>query len=58
MKTYLVTGGAGFIGINFVKFLLRENKQIKIIVLDKLTYASNIEALKDEIEKNKIIFYE
>ena len=57
MKTYLVTGGAGFIGINFVKFLLRENKRIKIIVLDKLTYASNIEALKDEIEKNKIIFY-
>jgi len=40
---YLITGGAGFIGSNFVKFLLGKYKTCKIINLDKLTYAGNID---------------
>jgi len=46
MKTYLVTGGAGFIGSNFVHYMLKKYNDIKIINLDKLTYAGNLENLK------------
>ncbi|KAA5806378.1 dTDP-glucose 4,6-dehydratase [Thermoanaerobacterium thermosaccharolyticum] len=46
MKTYLVTGGAGFIGSNFIHFMLKKYDDIKIINLDKLTYAGNLENLK------------
>jgi dTDP-glucose 4,6-dehydratase len=46
MKTYLVTGGAGFIGSNFVQYMLNKYNDIKIINLDKLTYAGNLENLK------------
>lgn len=46
MKTYLVTGGAGFIGSNFIIYMLDKYKEIKIINLDKLTYAGNLENLK------------
>lgn len=41
----LVTGGAGFIGSNYVHFVLRNYPNDKVIVLDKLTYAGNIENL-------------
>ncbi|HHV75369.1 MAG TPA: dTDP-glucose 4,6-dehydratase [Thermoanaerobacterium sp.] len=51
MKTYLVTGGAGFIGSNFIKYMLSKYNDIKIINLDKLTYAGNLENLKD-VEDN------
>ncbi|MBW9148501.1 dTDP-glucose 4,6-dehydratase [Clostridium sp. CM028] len=51
MKTYLVTGGAGFIGSNFVICMLNKYSNIKIINLDKLTYAGNLESLKS-IETN------
>ncbi|WP_040657415.1 dTDP-glucose 4,6-dehydratase [Orenia marismortui] len=51
MKTYLVTGGAGFIGSNFVKYLLEKYNNINVIVLDKLTYAGNLITLKDVIDK-------
>lgn len=51
MKTYLVTGGAGFIGSNFIIYMLKNKKEIKIINLDKLTYAGNLENLK-EVENN------
>ncbi|GKU26535.1 dTDP-glucose 4,6-dehydratase [Clostridium folliculivorans] len=47
MKTYLVTGGAGFIGSNFVLYMLKKYSDITIINLDKLTYAGNLENLKD-----------
>ncbi|MDK2828105.1 MAG: dTDP-glucose 4,6-dehydratase [Clostridium butyricum] len=47
----LVTGGAGFIGSNFIKYMLTRYKDIKIINLDKLTYAGNLENLKD-VEDN------
>jgi dTDP-glucose 4,6-dehydratase len=46
MKTYLVTGGAGFIGSNFVIYMLSKYNDVKIINLDKLTYAGNLENLK------------
>ena len=46
MKTYLITGGAGFIGSNFVLYMLKKYEDIKIINLDKLTYAGNLENLK------------
>lgn len=52
MKTYLVTGGAGFIGSNFVHYMLNKYNDIKIINLDKLTYAGNLENLR-AIEGNK-----
>ena len=51
MKTYLVTGGAGFIGSNFVIYMLNKYSDIKIINLDKLTYAGNLESLKS-VEKS------
>ena len=43
----LVTGGAGFIGSNFVHYLLREHPDYECVVLDKLTYAGNLENLED-----------
>ena len=46
MKTYLVTGCAGFIGTNFVYYMLNKYNDIRIINLDKLTYAGNLENLK------------
>ena len=51
MKTVLVTGGAGFIGSNFVKYMLDQHKDYKIVNLDLLTYAGNLENLTD-IEDN------
>jgi dTDP-glucose 4,6-dehydratase len=43
----LVTGGAGFIGSNFVRFLLKDRRDIEIVNFDKLTYAGNPESLAD-----------
>ena len=51
MKTYLVTGGAGFIGSNFVIDMLNKYSDVKIINVDKLTYAGNLENLKS-VESN------
>ena len=57
MKTYLVTGAAGFIGTNFVKYMFEKyGEYIKIVVLDKLTYAGNIENIQKEIDSKKIDF--
>ena len=46
MKTYLVTGGAGFIGSNFVLYMLNKYSEIQLVNVDKLTYAGNLENLK------------
>jgi dTDP-glucose 4,6-dehydratase len=46
-RTLLVTGGAGFIGSNFVRFLLGRCPRLRIINLDKLTYAGNLNNLRD-----------
>lgn len=45
MKNLLITGGAGFIGSNFIRYVYRYHPEIRIIVLDKLTYAGNYKNL-------------
>ncbi len=47
MKTILVTGGAGFIGSHFVRHILKSYKNYRIVNLDKLTYAGNLDNLRD-----------
>ncbi|MBP8912109.1 MAG: dTDP-glucose 4,6-dehydratase [Phycisphaerae bacterium] len=47
MKSILVTGGAGFIGSNFVRMVLLEHPEIHVVNLDKLTYAGNLQNLAD-----------
>ena len=51
----LVTGGAGFIGSNFVEYMVKKYRDYKIIVLDKLTYAGNIENLSKVFNDIKFI---
>lgn len=48
----LVTGGAGFIGSNFIRYMMKKYPDLKIVNLDKLTYAGNLENLKD-VESNE-----
>jgi dTDP-glucose 4,6-dehydratase len=57
MKIYLVTGGAGFIGSNFVKFLLKKHQNIQLIVLDDLTYAGNLGTIKIDLEDPRVTFF-
>lgn len=52
MKNILVTGGAGFIGSNFINYILNKRDDYIIVNLDKLTYAGNLENLK-EVESKK-----
>ncbi len=47
MKTLLVTGGAGFIGANFVHYIFEQEPELNIVVLDLLTYAGRMENLRD-----------
>jgi 3-oxoacyl-[acyl-carrier protein] reductase len=47
MPTYVVTGGAGFIGSNFVRLVLERRPEVRIIDIDLLTYAGNLENLAD-----------
>lgn len=54
--TYLVTGGAGFIGANFVKYMLNKYSDIQIIILDSLTYAGNLGTLSEELKDTRIKF--
>jgi dTDP-glucose 4,6-dehydratase len=54
MKNIIVTGGAGFIGSNFIKRII--NSKYNIINIDNLTYASNLNYLKD-IKKKNYFFY-
>ncbi len=59
MKTYLVTGAAGFIGANFIKYLLNrkyKDEEIKVIVLDLLTYAGNLGTIKSDIDNERCVF--
>lgn len=57
MSRILVTGGAGFIGSNFIQYLLEAYKDIEIINLDKLTYAGNLENLKSIEREPRYSFF-
>ena len=46
MNTILVTGGAGFIGANFIEYLIKEHSNYAVVNLDKLTYAGDLSHLK------------
>ena len=52
MQTILITGGAGFIGSNFIPYFLNEHKNYKVVNLDLLTYAGDLSNLS-EIEDNE-----
>ena len=52
----VVTGGAGFIGSNFVRHMLGTNDDIEIVNLDKLTYAGNLETLQDVEDDERYAF--
>ena len=52
MQTLMVTGGAGFIGSNFILTLLREDREIRVINYDVLTYAGNLENLVSVLTGN------
>ena len=56
MSKVLVTGGAGFIGANFIYYMLEKYNDYKIVNLDKLTYASKIENLKNTNENKNYKF--
>jgi len=56
MKRYLVTGGAGFIGSNYIRYMLKKHRDVEIINLDKLTYAGNPDNLKDIQEDSRYKF--
>ena len=56
MKTYLITGCAGFIGSNFVHYMLKKYPEILLVNLDKLTYAGNLENLEDIKDDARHIF--
>lgn len=52
----IVTGGAGFIGSNFIYYMLEEHRDWDIICLDRLTYAGNMETLREAMEKDSFHF--
>src|SRR5580765_165850 len=56
MRTILVTGAAGFIGSNFVRILLKRGEDVKLVALDKLTYAGNLANLEDLLDDKRLSF--
>jgi dTDP-glucose 4,6-dehydratase len=56
MKNLLVTGGAGFIGSNFINYILNSRNDLFIINIDKLTYAGNLENLKTSEKNENYVF--
>lgn len=54
--TYLITGGAGFIGSNFVKRMLATHPEAKLVIFDALTYAGNLGTLAEELKDSRITF--
>ena len=56
MKSYLVTGAAGFIGANYVKYMLQKHQDVKIVVLDLLTYAGYLGTIAEDIDNERCFF--
>ena len=56
MKTYLVTGAAGLIGSNFIKYMLAKHDDICIVVLDALTYAGYLGTIDNDIDNKRCFF--
>ena len=56
MNNILVTGGAGFIGSNFIKLLLKKRPDVKIVNVDLLTYAGNLENLREVEDRANYVF--
>ena len=56
MKTYLVTGAAGFIGANYLKYILAKHDDIRVVVLDALTYAGNLGTIAKDIDNERCFF--
>lgn len=56
MKVYLVTGGAGFIGSNFVKYMLQHHDDVRIVVLDLLTYAGYLGTIAPDVDNERCFF--
>jgi len=56
MKNLLITGGAGFIGANFIHYLLKQHHGVNLVVLDALTYAGNKQNLAQQIASQTITF--
>jgi dTDP-glucose 4,6-dehydratase len=56
MQSYLVTGGAGFIGSNFARMILAEFPDVRVTILDKLTYAGNPENISDLMDNPNLSF--
>ena len=56
MKTLMVTGGAGFIGANFILYYLRETEGVKVVNFDALTYAGNLENLTEVEQDPRYVF--
>lgn len=54
--TYLITGGAGFIGSNFVKYMLAKYPDAQLIIFDALTYAGNLGTLSEELKDPRVVF--
>lgn len=52
----VITGGAGFTGSNFVRYINEKYPEVKITIVDKLTYASTIDTIKDLLENKNITF--
>src|SRR5678815_4010485 len=56
-KTILVTGGAGFIGSNYCRYVLQNHPDYRVVVLDALTYAGNLSTLTDVWNNPRFRFY-
>ena len=56
MSCVLVTGGCGFIGSNFIRWLLEDDPEVRVVNFDKLTYAGNLENLASVADSDRYEF--